>query len=167
MNKQWKLVVKLSFVLFVCLFVALPIRGAAESYLNDSGQLEFKVDRIEKTDEEKRNPEQKETELDKRSIDLFSEETTSLMEDRKRQETQEKEELYSSLFLDEQIVNPLKSTLQTLFHSDYAVKLEGKEMNQGDKMNGESISNVVTGLLIAVIALICIGIYIILRKSWR
>ena len=51
MIKQWSIVAKLSFLSI--LFVALPIRSAADSYLGDDGKIKFKVDRLEESDQEK------------------------------------------------------------------------------------------------------------------
>jgi type VII secretion protein EssA len=58
-------VAKLSFLSILLLFVALPIRSAADSYLGDDGKIKFKVDRLEESDQEKNKKEHKETELDK------------------------------------------------------------------------------------------------------
>lgn len=44
---------KLSFLSILLLFVALPIRSAADSYLGDDGKIKFKVDRVEENDQEK------------------------------------------------------------------------------------------------------------------
>ena len=52
MIKQWSIVAKLSFLSILLLFVALPIRSAADSYLDD-GKIKFKVDRLEESDQEK------------------------------------------------------------------------------------------------------------------
>ena len=46
MIKQWSIVAKLSFLSILLLFVALPIRSAADSYLGDDGKIKFKVDRL-------------------------------------------------------------------------------------------------------------------------
>lgn len=53
MIKQWSIVAKLSFLSILLLFVALPIRSAADSYLGDDGKIKFKVDRLEESDQEK------------------------------------------------------------------------------------------------------------------
>lgn len=53
MIKQWSIVAKLSFLSILLLFVALPIRSAADSYLGDDGKIKFKVDRVEENDQEK------------------------------------------------------------------------------------------------------------------
>ena len=83
MIKQWSIVAKLSFLSILLLFVALPIRSAADSYLGDDGKIKFKVDRLEESDQEKKK-EHKETELDKASIELFNQDIEEEIEKRKR-----------------------------------------------------------------------------------
>lgn len=165
MNKRWELVVNVSFVMFLCLFVVLPIRGTADSYLEDSGKMEIKVDRVGQTDEEKKNVEKQKTELDKRSIDLFIPKTENEIQKKKAEEKEELDTLHASLFLNEQKMNDMEHTLESLFHSNYATDKVSNETNHSDA--GGAASTMLTGLLIAIVVLICIGIYTILRKSWR
>ena len=69
--------------MFPLLFVALPIRSAADSYLGDDGKIQFKVDRFEDKDQEKKK-EHKETELDKASIELFNKDIEEIQKKKKR-----------------------------------------------------------------------------------
>ena len=84
MIKQWSIVAKLSFLSILLLFVALPIRSAADSYLGDDGKIKFKVDRLEESDQEKNKKEHKETELDKASIELFNKDIEEEIEKKKK-----------------------------------------------------------------------------------
>lgn len=153
--------------MFICLFVALPIRGAADSYLDDNGKMEMKVDRVEKTDEEKQNIEKEKTELDRQSIDLFKPATENEIKEKKKKEQEELDTLYNSLFLDESKASDVTNTLESLFHEGYEAEQGPNEANYDDSTTGETNGKMLAGLLIAGVVLICIGIYTILRKSWR
>ncbi len=90
MIKQWSIVVKLSFICFLLLFVALPIRSAADSYLGDDGKIQFKVERFEDKDQEKNKKEHKETELDKASIELFNKDIEEEIQKKEKERTKKR-----------------------------------------------------------------------------
>ncbi|HDR3649783.1 type VII secretion protein EssA [Bacillus sp. SM-B1] len=167
MIKQWSIVVKLSFICFLLLFVALPIRSAADSYLGDDGKIQFKVDRFEDKDQEKNKKEHKETELDKASIELFNKDIEEEIQKKKKKEQKEMESLRDSLFIKQKENNSVKDTKNSLFSSEYIVRKSADEVASNETINAEPISITVILLFGGGIILICIGIYTVLRKSWR
>ena len=120
MIKQWSIVAKLSFLSILLLFVALPIRSAADSYLGDDGKIKFKVDRLEESDQEKNKKEHKETELDKASIELFNKDIEEEIE-KKKKEKKDMEALRFS-FTKPKENNSVKDTKNSLFSSEYIVR---------------------------------------------
>ncbi|EJS66544.1 MULTISPECIES: type VII secretion protein EssA [Bacillus] len=167
MIKQWSIVVKLSFICFLLLFVALPIRSAADSYLGDDGKIQFKVDRFEDKDQEKNKREHKETELDKASIELFNKDIEEEIQKKKKKEQKEMESLRDSLFIKQKENNSVKNTKNSLFSSEYVVRKSADEVASNQTMNEKPISTTIIILLGGSVLLICIGIYTVLRKSWR
>ncbi|EOP89243.1 type VII secretion protein EssA [Bacillus cereus HuB4-4] len=165
MIKQWSIVAKLSFLSILLLFVALPIRSAADSYLGDDGKIKFKVDRLEESDQEKNKKEHKETELDKASIELFNQDIEEEIE--KKKEQKDMEALRDSLFIKQKENNSVKDTKNSLFSSEYIVRKSADEVASNETMNEEPISITIILLFGGGILLICIGIYTVLRKSWR
>ncbi|MGE7889122.1 type VII secretion protein EssA [Bacillus cereus] len=166
MIKQWSIVAKLSFLSILLLFVALPIRSAADSYLGDDGKIKFKVDRLEESDQEKNKKEHKETELDKASIELFNQDIEEI-EKKKKKEQKEMEALRDSLFIKQKENNSVKDTKNSLFSSEYIVRKSADEVASNETMNEEPISITIILLFGGGILFICIGIYMVLRKSWR
>ncbi|MGH0481792.1 type VII secretion protein EssA [Bacillus cereus] len=165
MIKQWSIVAKLSFLSILLLFVALPIRSAADSYLGDDGKIKFKVDRLEESDQEKNKKEHKETELDKASIELFNKDIEEEIE--KKKEQKDMEALRDSLFTKQKENNSVKDTKNSLFSSEYIVRKSADEVASNETMNEEPISITIILLFGGGILFICIGIYTVLRKSWR
>ncbi|KZD62997.1 putative secretion system component EssA [Bacillus cereus] len=159
--------VKLSFICFLLLFVALPIRSAADSYLGDDGKIQFKVDRFEDKDQEKNKKEHKETELDKASIELFNKDIEEEIQKKKKKEQKEMESLRDSLFIKQKENNRVKDTKNSLFSIDYVVRKSADEVASNQTMNEKPISTTIIILLGGSVLLICIGIYMVLRKSWR
>ncbi|MGR5904146.1 type VII secretion protein EssA [Bacillus cereus] len=167
MIKQWSIVAKLSFLSILLLFVALPIRSAADSYLGDDGKIKFKVDRLEESDQEKNKKEHKETELDKASIELFNKDIEEEIEKKKRK-NKKIWKLCEILFLQNQKrIIVLKIRKNSLFSSEYIVRKSADEVASNETMNEEPISITIILLFGGGILLICIGIYTVLRKSWR
>lgn len=167
MIKQWSIVAKLSFLSILLLFVALPIRSAADSYLGDDGKIKFKVDRLEESDQEKNKKEHKETELDKASIELFNKDIEEEIEKKKKKEQKDMEALRDSLFTKQKENNSVKDTKNSLFSSEYIVRKSADEVASNETMNEETISITIILLFGGGILFICIGIYTVLRKSWR
>ncbi|AZQ47989.1 type VII secretion protein EssA [Bacillus albus] len=166
MIKQWSIVVKLSFICFLLLFVAQPIRSAADSYLGDDGKIQFKVDRFEDKDQEKNKKEHKETELDKASIELFNTDVEEEIQ-KKKENKKKMESLRDSLFIKQKENNRVKNTKNSLFSSEYVVRKSADEVASNQTMNEKPISTTIIILLGGGVLLICIGIYTVLRKSWR
>ncbi|MGG2094835.1 type VII secretion protein EssA [Bacillus sp. S13(2024)] len=166
MIKSWKVLVNLSLFLFLCSFAALPMRSAAESYLNDNGKMEFKLDRVEQTDEEKMNKGKQETELDKAGVELFNSKVEKEIAEKQKKEKKEMQELRASLFLNTKTNDDVKDTKESLFQKNYVVKMSSIETESEAATNGTPVSTTITVLLIMGIILICSGIYIIIRKTW-
>ncbi|MGG0184802.1 type VII secretion protein EssA [Bacillus sp. AFS018417] len=165
MIKSRKVLVNLSLFLFLGSFAALPMRCAAESYLNDNGKMEFKVDRIEQTDQEKMNKGEQETELDKTQIELFNPEVEKEIAEKQKKEKKQMQELRESLFLNTKTNDDIKDTKESLFQKNYAVQMNSSETNNNQSTTGTPISTTMTVLLIGGILLICSGIYAIIRKT--
>ncbi|WP_410982333.1 type VII secretion protein EssA [Bacillus cereus] len=166
MMKQCIKLVKLSFVFFLFLFAALPMRGAADSYLNDNGKLEFKVDRVHQDNQEGNEKGQQETELDKAAIQLFNEEVEKQIKEKQKKEKQEMKELNDSLFLNTKKIDDMKDTQKSLFSKDYTVKANSAEMDSSQSKAQEPISTTLIGLIISGVIFIFVGIGIIIRKIW-
>ncbi|ABS21885.1 type VII secretion protein EssA [Bacillus cytotoxicus] len=158
--------VKFSLVLFLFLSAALPIRSAADSYLNDNGKLEFKVDRVQQTNQERNEKGQQETELDKSGIELFNSEVEKQMKDKQMNEQKEMKELANSLFLNPKKIDNVKETEKQLFSKEYYVTSNGNEMDQSQTNTDSAISPVLIGLIMASIIFICVVTGIIIRKIW-
>lgn len=164
MMKQCIKLVKLSFVFFLFLFAALPMRGAADSYLNDNGKLEFKVDRVHQDNQEGNEKGQQETELDKAAIQLFNPEVEKQIHEKQKKETKEMKELNDSLFLNTKKIDDIKDTQKSLFSKDYNVKGSSGEIDSSQAKTEEPISPTLIGLIIIGIIFIFIGFGIIIRK---
>lgn len=165
MIKSRKVLVNLSLFLFLGSFAALPMRSAAESYLNDNGKMEFKVDRIQQTDEEKMNEGEQETELDKTEIELFNPEVEKEIAKKQKKEKKEMQELRESLFLDTKTNDDIKDTKESLFQKDYTTQMSSSETNNDQTTKGTPVSTTMMVLFIGGILLICSGIYVIIRKT--
>ncbi|MGR5911502.1 type VII secretion protein EssA [Bacillus cereus] len=168
MIKQWSIVAKLSFLSILLLFVALPIRSAADSYLGDDGKIKFKVDRLEESDQEKNKKEHKETELDKASIELFNKDIEEEIEKKKKERTKKIWKLCEILFLQNQKrIIVLKIRKIVCLAVNTLSEKSADEVASNETMNEEPISITIILLFGGGILLICIGIYTVLRKSWR
>lgn len=60
--------------------------SAADSYLNDNGKLDFKVDRLHEDNQERNEKGQQETELDKAAIQLFNEEVEKQINEKQKKQ---------------------------------------------------------------------------------
>ena len=63
--------------------------------------------------------------------------------------------------------NSVKDTKNSLFSSEYIVRKSADEVASNETMNEEPISITIILLFGGGILFICIGIYTVLRKSWR
>lgn len=127
--------------------------------------MEFKVDRIEQTDQEKMNKGEQETELDKTQIELFNPEVEKEIAEKQKKEKKQMQELRESLFLNTKTNDDIKDTKESLFQKNYAVQMNSSETNNNQSTTGTPISTTMTVLLIGGILLICSGIYAIIRKT--
>ncbi|MGR5908072.1 type VII secretion protein EssA [Bacillus paranthracis] len=129
--------------------------------------MQFKVDRFEDKDQEKNKKEHKETELDKASIELFNKDIEEEIQKKKKKE-QKRDGIFKRFsFYKTKENNSVKDTKNSLFSSEYIVRKSADEVASNETMNEEPISITVILLFGGGIMLICIGIYTVLRKSWR
>jgi type VII secretion protein EssA len=77
------------------------------------------------------------------------------------------EALRDSLFTKPKENNSVKDTKNSLFSSEYIVRKSADEVASNETMNEEPISITIILLFGGGILLICIGIYTVLRTSWR
>ena len=70
-------------------------------------------------------------------------------------------------FIKQKENNSVKDTKNSLFSSEYIVRKSADEVASNETMNEEPISITIILLFGGGILLICIGIYTVLRKSWR
>ncbi|MFD0770366.1 type VII secretion protein EssA [Bacillus sp. CGMCC 1.60114] len=165
MIKSRKVLVNLSLFLFLGSFAAFPMRSAAESYLNDNGKMEFKVERIEQTDAEKANTGEQKTELDKAEIELFNPEVEKEIAKKQKKEKKQMQELRESLFLNTTTNDDIKDTKESLFQKNYVVQMNASDTNNDQSTKGTPINTTITVLLIGGVLFICSGIYAIIRKT--
>ncbi|EEL23177.1 Hypothetical Membrane Associated Protein [Bacillus cereus Rock1-3] len=125
------------------------------------------MDRIEESDQEKNKEEHKETELDKASIELFSKDIEEEIQKKKKKEQKDMEALRDSLFIKQKENNSVKDMKNSLFSSEYVVRKSADEVASNETMNEKPIGTTIILLFGGGIVLICIGIYTVLRKSWR
>ncbi|MFO6893752.1 type VII secretion protein EssA [Bacillus cereus] len=124
------------------------------------------MDRLEESDQEKNKKEHKETELDKASIELFNKDIEEEIEKKKKKEQKDMEALPIFSFYKTKENNSVKDT-KSSFSSEYIVRKSADEVASNETMNEEPISITIILLFGGGILLICIGIYTVLRKSWR
>ncbi|AIK38268.1 type VII secretion protein EssA [Bacillus pseudomycoides] len=166
MMKQCIQLARLSFVFFLFLFAAPLMGSAADSYLNDNGKLDFKVDRLHEDNQERNEKGQQETELDKAAIQLFNEEVEKQINEKQKKQKKEMKELNDSLFLNTKKIDKMKDTQKSLFSKDYNVRASSSETDHSQAKTEEPISPTLIGLIIIGVIFIFIGFGIIIRKIW-
>lgn len=77
------------------------------------------------------------------------------------------ESLRDSLFIKQKEISSVKDTKNSLFSSEYVVRKSADGVASNQTMNEKPISTTIIILFGGGIVLICIGIYTVLRKSWR
>nr|EEK67831.1 Hypothetical Membrane Associated Protein [Bacillus wiedmannii] len=98
---------------------------------------------------------------------MFNEEVEEEIQKKKKKEQKEMESLKDSLFIKQKENNRVKDTKNSLFSSEYVVRKSADEVASNQTMNEKPISTTIIILLGGSVLLICIGIYTVLRKSWR
>ena len=86
---------------------------------------------------------------------------------RKRKRKNKRYGSFEILFTKPKENNSVKDTKNSLFSSEYIVRKSADEVASNETMNEEPISITIILLFGGGILLICIGIYTVLRKSWR
>ncbi|MBC1289240.1 type VII secretion protein EssA [Listeria welshimeri] len=115
---------KMTALLLLVCFAFSPSVLAAESdsYLENSGKMDIKTDRLQKTDEEKKKELEKmeETELDKNGIPLFTDEWDKKVSKQKETEKAEYDRIKNALFEEEPTSGEtVKTTKEKLFSGKY------------------------------------------------
>ncbi len=154
--------VSLLTVCFVyCLMSGLPFHTAAEDSSENSGKMQLKIDRIGK--DEAQVYENTETELEKKFPHLFKEETNSIIKSKQTESEELVEKLEHSLFtMEGEADKTLKDTKESLFNTDYtAPKTSANDVQEEE---GNAISKALYIGLTGLAAVLCGGIYVMMRK---
>ena len=153
------------FVLVIGLLVVVPLQGLAEDTSNSSGKLRLKVDRIGGSEHVERQTE-KMTELEKKAPDLFTEETQTAIEQKKKEMNTEMTELEQSLFvITPEIDTTTEDIKSTLFTSDYTVpKMTVGNGDEAENGSGGSMGKTMFVSLVGMVVLLCGGVFAAMRK---
>ncbi|MEN2768992.1 type VII secretion protein EssA [Ornithinibacillus xuwenensis] len=163
MKVQLKLVKRV----LLCSSILLILGGnahlvSAESSSNDRGNLEFKIDRIEKGNET--DKEIRETELEKVFPTLFTEEIESNIQAKQIEEEQSLEELEQSLFsMETESYETLEDIKQTLFTEEYSASASTTVQEQEDRKQS-GWGTPIIAVFIGFALLLCGGVYVLMRK---
>ena len=153
------------FVLVIGLLVIVPLQALAEDKSNSSGKMRLKVDRIGENEHVERQTD-KMTELEKMAPDLFTEETQTAIEQKKKEMNTEMTELEQSLFvITPEIDTTTEDIKSTLFTSDYTVpKMTVGNGEEAENGSGGSMGNTLLVSLVGMVVLLCGGIFAAMRK---
>ncbi|EHG9404048.1 type VII secretion protein EssA [Listeria monocytogenes] len=167
---------KIAAFLFLICFAFAPSALAAESdsYLENSGKMEIKTDRLQKTNEEKTKEleNMEETELDKQGIPLFTDEMDKKIAKQKAAEKAEYDRIKDALFQKAPSAGEtVKTTKAKLFTGDYktaevATDTATSETNVEDenkKTKQKTIGGAIAGILVALAG----GIYVAARNVFE
>ncbi len=142
----------------------VPFQASAEDTTNPTGKLRLKTERIGK-DGKSNTQVDKKTELENSLPHLFKEETQAVIKEKQKEFDQEADDLKQMLFLTapEHDIT-MKETMKTLFASDYTVpkaSVANYDINESD---GGIMGNTLFSSLIGMVALICGGLFAVMRK---
>lgn len=153
------------FVLVIGLLVAVSQQASAEDTSNRSGKLRLKVDRIGESKHVEKQTD-KMTELEKMAPDLFTEETQTAIEEKKKEMHTEMTELEQSLFvITPEIDTTMEDMKSTLFASDYTVpKMTVANGDEPENGSGGIMGNTLFASLVGMVVLLCGGIFAAMRK---
>lgn len=147
---------------FVCfLMVSVPFHTTAEDSPENSGKMQMKIDRIGK--DEAQDYKNTETELERKFPHLFKEETSARIRSKQTEEEALVEKLEQSLFtMEGEADKTLEDTKESLFNADYtAPKTSAHDVQQEE---GDVISKALYLGLTGLAAVLCGGIYVMMRK---
>ncbi|MBC2345276.1 type VII secretion protein EssA [Listeria welshimeri] len=164
---------KMAALLLLVCFAFSPSVLAAESdsYLENSGKMDIKTDRLQKTDEEKKKELEKmeETELDKNGIPLFTDEWDKKVSKQKETEKAEYDRIKNALFEEEPTSGEtVKTTKEKLFSGKYETTSNEAAMttNTEDETKNtkqKTVGGAIAGTLLALAG----GIYAAARNVFE
>ncbi|MBC1643156.1 type VII secretion protein EssA [Listeria welshimeri] len=164
---------KMAALLLLVCFAFSPSVLAAESdsYLENSGKMDIKTDRLQKTDEEKKKELEKmeETELDKNGIPLFTDEWDKKVSKQKETEKAEYDRIKNALFEEEPTSGEtVKTTKEKLFSGKYETTSNKTAMttNTEDETKNtkqKTVGGAIAGTLLALAG----GIYAAARNVFE
>lgn len=166
-----ELVKACSFIVIFLLgiFSLFSLHPLAEENLNDSGNMQWKMERIGQDDVERENlasQDYKETELEKIAPDLFKEQTRAMLETKQIEIKETTKKLEQNLFVTPSKPNTtLNDTKRALFSSNYTVQ-NNAASNENTAENGqESVVNKKIWIILSGFVLVSFaGIYAMMRK---
>ncbi|HAB0010232.1 TPA_asm: type VII secretion protein EssA [Listeria monocytogenes] len=164
-----------ALLIFIC-FAYSPGVFAAESdsYLDNSGKMDIKTDRLQKTEEEKAKELEKmeETELDKNGLPLFTDEWDEKVTKQKETEKAAYDRMKDSLFEKESTSGQtVKSTKEKLFSGNYETVTTTNDTtitvtnteDETKKTTQKTVGGAVAGTLVALAG----GIYVAARNVFE
>lgn len=150
--------------MFLLLISATVPNGAvADSYLDHSGKMEFKIDRIQQTEEERQRKKEDEKKIQKEENDLFKPRIDKQIKEIQAKDEKEMDALEDSLFSDQQVASSAPDGKELLFESTYKVKAVAVEkQSEQEKKTGTTIF---TGIIVGVVFLLCSTVYFVIKKN--
>ncbi|MCD2247851.1 type VII secretion protein EssA [Listeria swaminathanii] len=167
---------KLAGLLLLLCFAFAPSALAADSdsYLENSGKMDIKTDRLQKTEEEKTKEleQMEETELDKNGIPLFTDEMDEKIAKQKAAEKAEYDRIKDSLFEEEPTAGEtVEKTKAKLFTGKYETTAVNTEIaaaettveDETKKTKQKTVGGAIAGTLVALAG----GIYVAARNVFE
>ncbi|MBC2061966.1 type VII secretion protein EssA [Listeria marthii] len=167
-----------AWLMLMCFaFAPSALAADSDSYLENSGKMDIKTDRLQKTEEEKTKEleQMEETELDKNGIPLFTAEMDEKIAKQKAAEKAEYDRIKDSLFEEEptsgETVKKTKAKLFTGKYATTAVNMEAATTDTTDttvedetkKTKQKTVGGVIAGTLVALAG----GIYVAARNVFE
>lgn len=165
--KKW-LLINILFLAALCFsYVEIVKAETLYSYLENSGEMDLKVERLQKTDEEKEKEikKQTETELEKRGIPLFTNQMDEIVEEKEALENSKLNEITENLFTSDSVSGTtIQNIRKDIFNEDYEVteKEENRDSSSEENSKESTIGGVVIGALVALAG----GLYAAARNVW-
>ncbi len=163
------------FIVLICFAFSPSVLAAdSDSYLENSGKMDIKTDRLQKTNEEKTKEleDMEETELDKQGIPLFTDEMDEKIAKQKATEKAEYDRIKESLFEEEPTAGEtVKKTKEKLFAEEYETKAATNETtvtetiteDETKKTKQKTVGGAIAGTLLALAG----GIYVAARNVFE
>ncbi|SNZ14049.1 type VII secretion protein EssA [Terribacillus aidingensis] len=153
----------LAFIIIIFLLI-LPLEVSAESHSedkNENGSLDLQIDRIQK--DKNAVTENKETEKEKKFPNLFKSDTTEEIQQKSEKQKSELEDLQDTIFtLDIDAPTRNEQVQDSLFTSDYTSEA-ATVLQESDETKEDSGKGVLI-FLIGIALVLCVGLYMLMRK---